>query len=269
MGYITTRPSRWKAKRRATEEEKKNLALLLARSANWHLLANRCVSQFCSKLGYPQAVTQTSVDWLNEFGHSLLKTDYWSERRSILDLNSLSARRGDRILLALYLFSQHGRVQFKSPARDDPGHGSPFEEMQGNDHNVDNLLLRSILYLCQEQEPANGSIARIKRTALRQDLGRVGIEDVTPNRVARWAMVAEHAAGIAPRDIDTLRMTCIQTEGPAWKKIRSRAFSHFRDAWMCMMPKSNFIAVLLCASYLYGICWLLWVSWHLIRHLTR
>ncbi|MGA3045122.1 MAG: hypothetical protein ABSD67_00740 [Terracidiphilus sp.] len=257
------------AKRQATSEEQKQIKLLLNRSAKWHFDANKRLSQFCLKLGYPQEVTRTSQEWLNEFGKSLLTTDFWSERRSILALNYLSDRRQNRILFALFLFGQHGRIQFQSPMRIDPGDGSPFEEMRGNNHNLDNLLLRTILYLCREQAPAAGRIARITRTALCHDLGEKGIEDITPNRVARWARVADHAAGVAARDIETLRMTCVQTEGPAWKKTQARAFLHFRAAWVRMMPKSRFLAVALCAFYLYGIYWLLSASRHVIRHLAR
>jgi hypothetical protein len=244
MGYETDRPERWHAKREATQEQREQIGALTKRSAQWHQRAHRKLSSYCRRLGYSCSEIQSSYEWLAAFADELLKPKYWSERQSILQLDTMSSRRSDRILAMLYLFAQHGRLQFKpsSVEHRDPKDGSPFEELRANQHNLDHLLLRMICHLCgyrdtQRMTP-NGLVARFVRNMTSWYLGPAD-NDITPNRVARWASVAGCAAGIAPRDPECLRKTWRQTEASPSKRLYQRALLHFRAAWNAKAPSTT------------------------------
>ncbi len=253
-----------------TPQERKQLEALLRRSPKWHQLANKRVRNYCIKLGYDCNRVQSSEEWLTNFEATLLTVGFWSERKTILQLEKFGSRRAGMILLLLYLFAQHGRIQFKPPvvasiAQDD---GSPFEELRSNHHNLDHSLLRLICGLCgyrdKRQSPAKGLLRALGQKLTRRYLGP-GIDDIAPNRVARWAQVAEIASGVAPRDVDRLQKTWKRTKGSAADALQKRAFLYFRQAWAAKTPKDTSMLLLLCGSVAYGF-YSIWGWLHRLLH---
>lgn len=260
MGYITAHTQRWIAKWTASTEEKEQLQLLLNRPPEWHTRANKRVRRFTAMLGYDPQGLQTSEEWLTEFEATLLKVEYWSERRTILQLNTLGQRRAELILIVLFLFGQHARFQFlgqmkKAAPQED---GLPFEELRGNHHNLDHWLMRIACHLCGYQDdrrpPKNGMLARLVQEWTGRYLGPgTGDDNITPNRVARWAQMAETAAGVARRDVERIRKTWIRTKGSASKHLWGRGCHHLRQAWAAKAPATTWTFLLFCACDAYGI----------------
>ena len=93
MAYKVRLPQRRQSKHTATAEERKQLSRLLDRSPRWHGHANRRLQRLRSQLGYEHAHLQSSEEWLKEFEQTLLKNDWWSERRGILKLRKFNQRR--------------------------------------------------------------------------------------------------------------------------------------------------------------------------------
>jgi hypothetical protein len=271
MGYKTDHPDRWEAKHEATPEQRAQMGELLDRTPKWHKRAFTKASSYCTKLGYDRSAIQSPAEWLGGFANELLSPEHWSERRSISQLSTLSLRRSDRILFSLYILAQHARLQFRTSSDEerDPDYGSPFEELRGNHHNLDHLLLQMVCHLCGYQDarlPAsNDLLARLVRTLAGWHLGPT-LNSVSPNMVARWAAVADRAAGIAPRSIDRLRKTWLHTEANAHKDLHKRAMRHFRAAWAAKVPAATWMFALVCASDAYVIHAGLKLVRHLLLH---
>jgi hypothetical protein len=270
LGYQSDNQERWEAKHQATQEQQTQIAELLERSPQWHRSAHSKVSICCRRLGYGYSVIQSPLEWLTAFANEMLQPENWSERKSIGNLNKLSVRRSDLILMTLYMFAQHGRLQFKSaPLEPKKQHdGSADEELRGNHHNLDHLLLRLTCYLCGHKDAGHAAqirpVARVTQSLTAWYLGPVDI-DITPNRVARWASVADGAAGIAPRSPDCLRKTWAQTEGSAAKQLQAKALSHFREAFNAKSLASASTVLLGWGSGAYGIHSLIKIFRHLIH----
>lgn len=261
MGYKTDHPERWTAKRTATPEDRKELEELLRRSPKWHELANKRVRKYCIKLGYDCNRVQNSEEWLTVFDETLLTVEYWSERKRIQQLSKIGPRRVDYLLQVLYLFAQHGRLQFKPSigAATAPDDGSPFEELRGNHHNLDHQLLRIACHLCgyrdKHRPEKNGALATFVQNLTGRYLGS-SANDINPNRVARWAQVADIAAGVAPRHVERLRKASNRTKGSASNELRKRAWLHFRQAWAAKTPANTWMFLLFCGCDAYGLYYL-------------
>jgi hypothetical protein len=136
--------------------------------------------------------------------------------------------------------------------------GSPFEELRGNHHNLDHSLLRLICSLCgvrdERRSPVKG-FGTLAQKLLGRYLGS-SAEDITPNRVARWARVADIAAGVAPRDVERLRKTSSRTKGSASNELRKRAWLYFRQAWAARTPANTWMFLLFCVCDAYGLYYL-------------
>lgn len=256
MGYKLKRPQRWHNKYKATVEEQEQLSGLLNRSPRWHRHANSTLRGLSSHLGYDHANLQSSEEWLKEFQTTLLKDSWWSERRGILELKDFNPRRTDRALLVIYLFAQHARIQFLDPMEENirPDAASPYEELEGNHHNLDHLLLRMICHFCGNQNSPQtaerGRVSNWVRGVVLRDSKPV--PDVAPNTVMRWAQAAEAAGGVAPRGTERLRMTWKTTDAPAWKRLQERSWRYFPDAWRRTWRRSKTLFLLICAIYVYG-----------------
>lgn len=245
-----------RSKYKATAEERKHLSGLLDRSPLWHRNANRRLQRLRSHLGYDHANLQSSEEWLNAFQQTLLKDEWWSERRGILEMKDLNPRRFGLALLALYIYAQHARIQFMNPMQEQvrPDAAYPHEELEGNHHNLDHSLLRMICNLCgyrdtsQTAEPSRFS-NWVHGIVLRDSKP---VPDVAPNTVMRWARAAEAAAGIAPRGTERLRMTWKTTNALAWKRMQERSWSYFPDGWRRTWQRSKALFLLICAIYVYG-----------------
>jgi hypothetical protein len=256
MGYKLKHPHRWQKKYEATAEEQEHLSGLFDRSPLWHEHANRRLQRLRTKLGYDHANLQTSEDWLKAFQQMLLKDEWWSERRGILKLKTFNSRRSGLALLALYLYAQHARIQFLNPMKENirPDAASPYEELEGNRHNLEHLLLRTICYLCGHRDGTHG-IERgwpsswMPGAALRY---LKPVPDVAPNTVMRWTRAAEAAGGVVPRGTERLRMTWKTTDSPAWKQLQERSWRYFPDAWRSIWRRSKALFLLICAIDVYG-----------------
>jgi hypothetical protein len=270
LGYESDNKKRWDAKHQPTQDQETQIAALLKRSPQWHRSAQSKVSTCSRWLGYDYGVIQIPQIWLTTFAHEMHKPENWSERKSIANLHKLSVRRSDLILMTLYMFAQHGRLQFKSAPLEPKKQqdGSANEELRGNHHNLDHLLLRLICYFCGHKDTDDAvkisSIARLMQTLTACYLGPIS-EDITPNRVARWASVGDGAAGIAPRSPDCLRKTWAQTEGSAAKHLRTKALRHFCDAFNLKSLASASTVLLGWGSGAYGIHSLSKIVRHLIH----
>jgi hypothetical protein len=275
MGYITDSPERWAAKRQPSEDDRAEVRLLTQRSTDWHRHASNNIDKYCRRLGYSMAALQTPEEWMAAFAAALLRPEQWGIRRTIFQLNRLSQRRSDRILLLLYVFAQHGRIQFLAAASQatDPGDGSPFEELSKNHHNVDHLLLRligSLAGMPTSQEPANW-IVRVGRwcagllpRVYSRYLGTVSACDVNKNMMARWARVADAAAGFAPRRQDTLVATWQRTAAPASEDLRRRGIAHLRAVWDARWPANPWAFLLFCGCDAVGVFWIVARLHHLL-----
>jgi len=255
MSYKLKNPLRWQSKYTAISEERKNLSLLLDRSRCWHARANRRLRRLRTKLGYDHANLQSSEEWLKEFEQTLLKVQWWSERRGILEMKDFNRRRSGLALLALFLFAQHARIQFKSSAQAQirPDAASPYEELEGNHHNLDHSLLRMICGLCGHRDTRSIEpgwfLSWVPAVVVRY---LKPVPDVDPNTVMRWARAAEAAAGVVPRGAERLRMTWKTTQASAWKQLRERSWRYFPDGWRRTWRRSKVLFLLLCAIYIYG-----------------
>ncbi len=233
MGYINDNPDVWRKKRLATEGEIAQLRAELSYRGRWYKASTKLVLKWCQWLGYDYRALQSPRRWLKEFARALLKADHWSERRSLLQMwATISKRRQDWLLLLLYWFSQESKIQRVSAlmARNDARDGSPFDELKGNHHNLDNLLLRLVFEFSNDLDRREPWIFRCGRTMIRRYLGPAA-GDVTVNRLAGWARIAEAAAGIEPRTVATLAATYRQTAAPPSRGLQRRAFDHFKEAW--------------------------------------
>lgn len=256
MGYKLRHPHRWQIRYQATAEEQKQLSGLLDRSPRWHEHANRRLQLLRTRLGYDHANLQSSAEWLKAFEQTLLKNDWWSERRGILKMKEFDSRRSGLALLSLYLFAQHARIQFMNPMQEPirPDAVSPFEELRGNHHNLDHLLLQMICRLCGNQdhthraEPGwlSNSISGVVLRYLKS------VPNVAPNTVMRWARAAEVAGGLAPRGAERLRMTWKTTETPAWKRLQERSWHYLPDGPRRIWRRSKALFLLISGIYIYG-----------------
>ena len=256
MGYKLRHPRRWQIKYQATAEEREQLSALLKRSSFWHEQANRRLQRLRSQLGYNHADLQRSEEWLEEFQLTLLKNKWWSERRGILAMKDFNTRRSGLALLALYLFAQHARIQFINPMQQQfrPDAALPYEELEGNHHNLDHSLLRMISNLCGHRDGTH----RIDSAWLSSWLPGAALRylkpvpDVAPNTVMRWARAAEAAGGVAPRGTERLRMTWKTTNANAWKQLQERSWRYFPDSWRSTWQRSKALFLFICAVYVYG-----------------
>ncbi len=270
MGYQTNHVERWDAKHQPSNGQRAQISKLLERSPQWHRSAHFTVNICCRLLGYSHSVTQSPQAWLTAFAFEMLKPENCSDRKKISTLNLLSGRRSGLILLTLYLVAQHGRLQFKPVPGDleKRNDGSPDEELRGNHHNLDHSLLRFTCYLCGHKDADHAveisSVARATQSLTAWYLGAVG-NDIAPNRVARWASVADGAAGIAPRSPGRLWKTWVQTEGSAAKHLQAKALSHFREACNTKSLASASTVLLGWGSGAYGIHSLIKIFRHLIH----
>jgi hypothetical protein len=255
MGYKLKHPIWWLNKYKATADEQEQLSTLLNCSPRWHERANSRLRRLRSHLGYNHANLQRSEEWLNTFQQTLLQDGWWSERRGILKFRKSNPRRFGLALLALYLFAQHARIQFKSSIQTQIRRdaASPHEELAGNHHNLDHSLLLILCSLCGHKdtlgiEPGWFS-RRVHRAVLRY---LKPVPDVDPNTVMRWARAAEAAAGVVPRGAERLRMTWKTTQASAWKQLQERSWRYFPDGWRRTWRRSKVLFLVLCAIYIYG-----------------
>jgi hypothetical protein len=245
-----------RSKYKPTTEERTQLSALLNCSPRWHARANRRLQRLRSQLGYDHANLQSSGEWLNALQQTLLKDEWWSERRGILKLKKSNSRRFGLALLALYIYAQHARIQFINPMQEQgrPDSASPHEELEGNHHNLDHSLLRMICNVCGYRDSTRGVRrgwfrSRVQGAVLRY-LGPTSY--VAPNTVMRWARTADAAAGIAPRGTERLRMTWKTTEAPAWKQLQERSWRYLPAGWRRTWRRSRALFLLICAIDIYG-----------------
>ena len=256
MAFKVRLPQRRQSKYKATSEEREQLSCLFDLPRRWHGHANRRLQRLRSQLGYDHANLQSSEEWLEAFEQTLLKDQWWSERRGILKLRKFNQRRSGIALLALFLFAQHARIQFTNPTQEQirPDAASPYEELQGNHHNLDHSLLRMICHLCGHRDGtrgiAHGWFASLAHGAVLRYLKPVPY--VAPNTVMRWARAAEAAGGVAPRGAERLRMTWKTTKAPAWKQLQERSFGYFPAGWRRTWRRSRVLFLLISAIYIYG-----------------
>lgn len=266
MGYKLRHPQIWHNKYKATAEEQQQLSSLLNCSPRWHQNANCRLQRLRSRLGYNHANLQRSEEWIWEFERTLLKNEWWSERRGILKLREFNRRRSILALLALYLFAQHARIQFKSSiqAQIRSGAASPFEELAGNHHNLDHSLLKILCSLCGYRNVSDGVghglFSRLVHRSVLRYLKPV--PDVDPNTVMRWSRAAEAAGGVVPRGAERLRMTWKTTRASAWKQLQDRSLRYFPDSWRNTWRRSKALFLLLCAIYIYS-------AYYLVRWVLR
>ncbi len=256
MGYKADHPLRWATKHKATAKEQKQLSRLLSRSPCWHNAANRRLRRLRSLLGYDHADLQSSEVWLKALEDTLLKDKWWSERRGIAQLGTLNRRRSGLILLALYHFAQHSRLQFKPPIEDPvrADAASPYEELEGNHHNLDHQLLRTICHLCRHRD-AKPKVMRGPNPGRERGVNLPNLKkpsNVAPNTVMRWAQAAESAGGVVPRSTERLRQTWKTTAAPAWKRLQERSWRYFPAAWRRTWRRSKVRFLLIGAIYAYG-----------------
>ena len=255
MGYKVRLPQRWQSKYNPTAEEREQLSRLLDLSHHWHGHANRRLQRLRSQLGYDHANLQSFEVWLEAFEQTLLKNQWWSERRGILKLREFNQRRAGIALLVLFLFVQHARIQFLHPIKEQirPDAASPFEELAGNHHNLDHSLLRMICHLCGHQDTHGiepgwysswvpGLIARYLKP----------VPYVSPYTVMRWVRVAEEAGGLAPRGTQRLYMTWKTTKASVWKQLQERSLHYLPEGWVKTWQTSRTLFLLTCAIYIYG-----------------
>lgn len=235
MGYKDNNPLLWQLKQVATQDERGQTAVLCERSTRWNKLATRISCRACSLLGYHRSRLQSPQQWLDSMQRCLLEDDQWSERRSILGLNALHRFRSGLILLAIYLFAQHGRLQFQNAgvlaARVD---GAPFEELTGNHHNLDHQLLHTVCYFCGVVDEDGETFDGLWAWLMSRFMGRwfKPVKEIHRHTVMCWARVADMAAGIAPRNPKTLDKTYVHTAMPAWKRLHERSLSHLPLTWL-------------------------------------
>ena len=184
----------------------------------------------------------------------LLEDDQWSERGSILGLNALRRFRSGLILLVIYLFAQHGRLQFQNAGelavRVD---GAPFDELTGNHRNLDHQLLHTVCYFCGVADEDGGPFDGFWAWLMSRFMGWwfKPVEEIHRYTVLCWARVADMAAGIAPRDPKTLDKTYVQTAMPAWKRLHERSLSHLPLSWLPNWHAAIFLflAVIVSGAY--------------------
>lgn len=254
MGYKNNSPRRWKLKRVATEDEQRQIAVLCERGTRWNKVATWVSHGACSLLGYRHSRIQSPQQWLDSMQKCLLADDQWSERRSILRLNALRRRRSGFILLVIYVFAQHRRLQFQ-----DSGElavrveGLPFEELAGNHHNLDHQLLHTVCYFCGVGDEDGGTVNDLwaRLTSRLMSWWFKPVKDVHRYTVVCWMRVADMASGIAPRDPKTLDKTYVQTARPAWKRLHERSLSHLPFSWLPNWHAAIFLflAVIVAGAY--------------------
>ena len=254
MGYKSNNPLLWQLKRTATEDERRQTAVLCKRSFGWNKVATWVSHGACSRLGYHRSRLQSPQQWLDSMQKGFLEDDQWSERRSILGLNALHRFRSGLILLVIYLFAQHRRLQFQDAAelavRVD---GAPFEELAGNHHNLDHQLLHTVCYFCGVADEDGGTFDGFRAWLTRRFIGRwfKPVKDIHRYTVVCWMRVADMAAGKAPRDPKTLDKTSVQTAMPAWKRLHERSLSHLPLSWLPNWHAAIFLflAVIVSGAY--------------------
>ena len=254
MGYKDNNPLLWQLKQTATEEERGQAAILCKRSCCWNKLAIWISHGACLLLGYRHSRLQSPKRWRHSMRKCLLADDQWSERRSILGLNALSRFRSGLILIVIYLFAQHRRLQFQNSGTPAVGiDGAPFEELAGNHHNLDHHLLHTICYFCGVGEETGGAFDGLWARLMSRFMSWwfKPVEDIHRYTVMCWMRVADMAAGMAPRDPKTLDKTYVQTAMPAWKQLYERSLSHLPFSWLPNWHAAIFLflAVIVAGAY--------------------
>jgi hypothetical protein len=254
LGYKNNNPGPWQSKRMATEDDRRKTAVLCERSTRWNKLATWISCLACSLLGYRRSRLQSPQQWLDSMQKCLLADDQWSERRSILGLNAVRRLRSGLILMVIYLFAQHRRLQFQDSGefavRVDE---APFEELAGNHHNLDHQLLRTVCYFCGVGDEDGGTFDGLwaRLTSRFMSWWFKPLKDIHRYTVMCWVRAADMAAGIAPRDPKTLDKTYVQTAMPAWKRLHERSLSHLPLSWLPNWHAAIFLflAVIVSGAY--------------------
>jgi hypothetical protein len=254
LGYKNNNPLLWQLKQMATEDERRQTAVLCKRSFGWNKVATSVSHGACSLLGYRRSRLQSPQEWLDSMQKCLLEDDQWSERSSIFGLYALCRFRSGLILLVIYLFAQHRRLQFQDVEKlGVQVDGAPFEELTGNHHNLDHQLLRTVCYFCgvedEDAATSNGLWARLMSRFLGWWFKPV--KDIHRNTVACWIRVADMAAEKSPRDPGTLDKNYLQTAKPAWERLHERSLSHLPLSWLPNWHAAFFLflAVIISGAY--------------------
>jgi hypothetical protein len=254
MGYKDNDPARWQMKRMATEEDRQQVAVLCERSACWNKVATWVSHLACLLLGYRHSRLQSPQQWLELMKERLLDEYQWSERGSILGLNALRRFRSGLILMVIYLFAQHRRLQFQKSG--DPIvriDGAPFEELTGNHHNLDHQLLHTVCYFCGVADEDGGTLDGWWARLIGRFMGWwfKPVEDIHRYTVMCWMRVADMAAEMGPRDPKTLDKTYVQTAMPAWKRLHKKSLSHLPFSWLPNWHAAIFLflAVIVSGAY--------------------
>ena len=238
----------------ATKDERRDTAVLCERSTRWNKLAARISCGACSLLGYHPSRLQSPQQWLHSMQKYLLDPDQWSERRSILGLNALHRFRSGLILMAIYLFAQHRRLQFQNSGEPAVGiDGAPFEELTGNHHNLDHQLLRTACCFCGVSNKDGKTLNDLRPSLAIRFMARrfKPVKDIHRYTVMCWMRVADMAAEKAPRDPKTLDKTYVQSAMPAWKRLHERSLSHLPLSWLPNWHAAIFLflAVIVSGAY--------------------
>jgi hypothetical protein len=252
LGYKNDNPLRWHLKRVATEDERRQIAVLCERSTRWNKVATWVSHGACSLLGYRRSRLQSPQQWLDSMQQCLLEDDQWSERRSILGLNALRRFRSGLVLQVMYLFAQHRRLQFQNSGEPTARiNGAPFEELAGNHHNLDHQLLHTVCYFCGISDNDDETFDDLRPGLASRFMGWWfrPVKDIHRHTVVCWMRVADMAAGMAPRDRKTLDKTYVQTAKHAWNRLYERSLSHLPLSWL---PNWHAAIVLFLAVFVSG-----------------
>ena len=267
MGYIDDNPEKWLEKRQPSAGQVQELDLLLDRSRTWHRLANFFARYAQFSTGYRHVALQTSEQWAESFNGALSRPDYWSERKSIACLNALSRLRSGFVLLNLYLFVQHGRVQILRSAHGPigPDNGCPLDELDGNHHNVDYVLLRSLgkaSNVMDEPEVYGYNVLKWIIAKLARLIMGPGVKALAPYTMARWAHVADYAGGYTPRSADRIYKTWQSTAELPSVDLFARAWVRCRNSLALALTSNE--AIVLYATFFISLVYLLTGHGHIL-----